>query len=173
MIRTASCIAAFCVLSLSPGLLGAGEPPRGSLERLSWLSGCWASLDGERGSEEIWTSPAGGTLFGISRTVREGRTVAWELLQIRQEPDGDIVLVARPSNQPEASFRLIDQDAFRVVFENPDHDFPQRVLYTRDAEGRLIGRIEGVSRGRERAVDFPMNPVACPTQGRIEKAGPP
>ena len=34
----------------------------GSVEDLAWLAGCWASIGGEDGSGEQWTSPAGGTM---------------------------------------------------------------------------------------------------------------
>ena len=33
----------------------------------------------------------------------------------------------------------------RVVFENPMHDFPQRILYWRDGD-QLVARIEGTVR---------------------------
>ena len=45
-------------------------------------------------------------------------------------------------------------------FENLEHDFPQRIIYRRDGDS-LTGRIEGVSMGKERAVDFPLKRVPC------------
>jgi hypothetical protein len=48
-----------------------------------------------------------------------------------------------------------------VVFENPRHDFPQRVAYRLDPDGVLQARIEG-QRGEETAVvQFPMRRVRC------------
>ncbi|MND00816.1 hypothetical protein D3C83_195580 [compost metagenome] len=50
----------------------------------------------------------------------------------------------------------------RIVFENPTHDFPQRVIYQgRDDDG-LLGRIEGESGGEPLSVDFPMDRATCP-----------
>ncbi|HET7712413.1 MAG TPA: DUF6265 family protein [Thermoanaerobaculia bacterium] len=131
-----------------------------SVQDLSWLSGCWAAVGKERGTEEHWLSPAGGTLLGLSRTVRKGATVAHEFMQIRETANG-LVFIARPSGQEEATFTLIESAARRAVFENATHDFPQRVIYTRKGD-RLLGRIEGTIGGKEKTIDFPMKRAKCP-----------
>jgi hypothetical protein len=130
----------------------------------AFLSGCWEAIGGEAGSGETWLPPAGGTMFGVSRTVKNGRTVAYEFMQIRAGTDGSTVFVARPSGQPEATFVLAAQGAGEVVFENPQHDFPQRVIYRLHRAGdeqRLLGRIEGLRQGVARAIDFPYRRVPC------------
>jgi hypothetical protein len=43
-----------------------------------------------------------------------------------------------------------------VTFENPAHDFPQRVIYKLTAPDKLGARIEGMRNGNLRGVDFPM-----------------
>src|SRR6202012_23245 len=53
------------------------------ISHLSWLSGCWNSEASEPGSGEQWLPLAGGTLLGVSRTVKQGKTVAFEFMQIR------------------------------------------------------------------------------------------
>jgi hypothetical protein len=135
---------------------------------LAWLTGCWASEGGESGSGEQWMAPAGGTLLGMSRTVRDGRTVAHEFLRIVETEDGSLAYIARPSGQPEARFELATLGEHEVVFENPRHDFPQRVVYRLDSGGVLRARIEG-QRGEETAVvQFPMNRVRCDaTEGDV------
>ena len=100
-------------------------------------------------------------MLGISRTVADGKTIEFEFMQIRQEASGNIVFIAKPSGQPEATFKLIKGSATEVVFENPQHDFPQRVIYRLQGEGSLLGRIEGVSKAKEKAADFPMTRASC------------
>ncbi len=41
------------------------------------------------------------------------------------------------------------------MFENPAHDFPQRVIYRRLGADAVTGRIEGQIGGQARSVDFP------------------
>jgi len=142
-------------------LCGARSLPAESVEALAFLAGCWASERGEAGSGEQWMAPAGGTMLGISRTVRGGATVAYEFLQIRELEPGKLAYIARPSGQAEATFALVRVAAGEAVFENPQHDFPQRIVYRREGEDRLLARIEG-PQGREwRGIDFPLRRVAC------------
>jgi len=132
-----------------------------SVHDLAWLAGCWASVGGEAGSGEQWMAPAGGTLLGMNRVVLEGKTVAYEFLQIRELEGGGIEFVARPSGQTGASFGMVKGSASKVVFENPDHDFPQRVIYRLAGDDQLVGRIEGETEDGLKAVDFPMKRVDC------------
>ena len=41
----------------------------------------------------------------------------------------------------------------RVVFENPVHDFPQRIIYWKDGAD-LRARIEGTQKGKEGSMEW-------------------
>ena len=43
--------------------------------------------------------PAGRTMLGMSRTVKDGKTLAYEFMRIEQNPDGTIDFTAKPSGQ--------------------------------------------------------------------------
>lgn len=131
-----------------------------ALNDLRWLSGCWDNGDTLRRYEEQWMKPAGTSLLGMSRTVAKGKTVAHEFLQIHQEKNGDIFYVASTSGQEQGFFKLVKSDSGEVVFENPEHDFPQRIIYRLKGD-TLIARIEGTSKGKQRSSDFPMKRAKC------------
>jgi hypothetical protein len=122
----------------------------------------WASERGEAGSGEQWTAPAGGTMFGVGRTVRGGTTVEYEFMQIRVGTDGKLVFIALPSGQRETSFALTSAGEREVAFENPQHDFPTRVSYRLQADDRLVARIEGQRDGKPRGIEYVFKRVACP-----------
>ena len=145
-----------------PSAAPAQEPA--SVEALAWLAGCWASVGGEAGSGEQWTSPAGKTLLGVSRTVRNSETVAHEFLQIRETEAGEIEYIAKPSGQTEATFFMVRLSEGEVVFENLAHDFPQRIIYRLKPDGNLEARIEGNVDGEVRTADFPMKRIDCESQ---------
>src|SRR5215213_63064 len=85
-------------------LTGAGPALRAQeLGQIAWLAGCWAAEGGERGSQEFWMPLAGGTLLGVGRTVKSGKTVDHEFMQIRESAAGSIVYIAQPAGQPQAS----------------------------------------------------------------------
>ncbi|HEV3409146.1 MAG TPA: DUF6265 family protein [Chthoniobacterales bacterium] len=131
-----------------------------SIEELGWLSGCWQSDGDNRQVREQWMKPAGNMMLGMSHTVANGKTREYEFIRIVQEENGDVFFVANPSGQKEARFKLMIVTEREARFENPEHDFPQRIIYRRDGDS-LVGRIEGVSKGKERAADFPYKRVAC------------
>lgn len=132
-----------------------------TVDDLGWLRGCWASEGKERQTSEHWLKPGGQTVLGISQTIANGKTVEFEFMRIQQEENGDIFFIALPSGQKEARFKLIKAGPREIIFENPTHDFPQRVIYRSEHEGVLLGRIEGMSKGKEKAADFPMKRVRC------------
>ena len=131
------------------------------LASLSWLAGCWASESGETGSGEQWTPLAGGTMLGLGRTIKDGKTVEYEFLQIRKNTEGKVVYVALPSRQKETTFTATSVAESSVTFENPQHDFPQSIVYRLLPGNRLVVRIEGKQDGHVRGVDFPMRRVPC------------
>ncbi len=126
----------------------------------AWMAGCWRQESPNRVADEMWMTPAGGVVLGVSRTVANGRTVAHEFMQIREDA-GRVVFIAQPAGQAEATFTLLTQGPRDVVFENPAHDFPQRVMYRLDGD-TLVGRIEGSQNGKPRSVDYPMRRTPCP-----------
>ena len=133
----------------------------GAIDDLAWLSGCWMSSNQEPGSAEHWMLPAGGTMIGMNRTVRGGKTVAFEFMRIVEQEDGGLEFIASPSGQNTTGFTMTNVSNREVIFENPDHDFPQRIIYRLVSDEELLGRIEGTIDGVERAADFPMKKVDC------------
>ncbi len=135
------------------------------LDKLGWLAGCWAPEAGEAGSVEHWLPLAGGTMLGVGRTVKDGKTVSYEFLQIRVSQEGKAVYIARPSGQEEASFTALNLTDDSVTFENLQHDFPQRIIYRLSSDNKLVARAEGLRDGELRGVDFPMKRVPCDKLG--------
>jgi Domain of unknown function (DUF6265) len=136
------------------------QEPSPKLADLAWIAGCWQG--GGQGTEfkEQWMGPNGKTMLGMSRTVRDDSTVAYEFLRIHQEADG-IYYTSNPSGQAQASFKLVKLEGQKVEFENPDHDFPQKITYELDKKGNLSATISGRNKGAYQRVNFPMLKATC------------
>ena len=130
------------------------------IERLAWLEGCWAVTSAERVVEEHWMSPRGGSMVGVGRTVVGEAMVEYELVVIRERGER-LVYLAHPSGQPSAEFLSNSVFEGGVVFENAEHDFPQRIGYRRQG-AVLEAWIEGTKDGHSRRIDFPYRRSACP-----------
>lgn len=104
--------------------------------------------------------PRGGAMVGAARSFKGDVMTNVELTIVRVR-DGKLVYEANPIGQPPATFTAITADGSLLVFENREHDFPQRIIYRRVSTDELFARIEGTIEGRERAVDYPMKRVRC------------
>jgi uncharacterized protein DUF6265 len=115
-----------------------------TLADLAWLTGDWQTPPGGRAQiEEHWTKAAGGSMIGMGRTIAGEKTWEFEYLRIEQRADG-IYYVAHPKGQcPGTDFKLTRASATDVVFENPQHDFPKRIIYRKDGDDGLAASIDG------------------------------
>ena len=129
---------------------GARPAARGTLTQLAWLAGTWTGDGGPVIFEERWTPAAGGAMLAVSRTVKGDRMVAFEYLRI-VEREGGLVYIAQPNGRPPTEFTLTGITADSATFENPMHDFPKMIRYTRRADGSLEAR---VSDGSQKAETF-------------------
>ena len=120
---------------LVSGASAAGQPP--DIQRLAWLQGCWEVVSPERTIEEQWMAPRGQSMVGVSRTVGGDRLVGYELVVIRAQGDR-LAYEAHPSGQPSAVFLARTISDSSVLFENLQHDFPQRIGYQRVAPDSLL-----------------------------------
>ena len=115
-----------------------------SIPDLSWSAGDWQRAHGGHARiEEHWTSAAGGTMMGMSRTVAGDKTAEFEYLRIEQRADG-IYYVAHPKARcPGTDFKLTKASATEAVFEDPQHVFSKRIIYRKTAGESLTASIDG------------------------------
>ena len=99
-------------------------------------------------------------MLGMSRTVREGKLIEFESIILRVEK-GRLAYEAHPSGQPTATFLSTSVSDKQVIFENPKHDFPQKIAYQRDGDQALRAWIEGTVDGKVRRREFSYHRVVC------------
>lgn len=136
------------------------QQPTG-IARVGWMQGCWETSSPQRTIDEQWMSPRGGSMLGMSRTVRDGRLVEHELMILSERGD-QLAYEAHPSGQNPATFLSSTLTASTVVFENPAHDFPQRIGYERKDPDSLRAWVEGLQNGRRRRIEFAYMRAQCP-----------
>ena len=144
-------LAVVALLGFAPRPVGGAEM---SLERLAWLAGTWEGVSEGVTMEETWSTPDGGGLVGMHKDTRGGKMVSYEFFRIVPQKEGRICYLASPLGRAPVPFCVIAQEDSAVVFENPEHDFPQRVLYRLLADGRLHARIEGSQGGMPAAMEW-------------------
>ena len=129
---------------------------------LSWLTGCLEMRTENRVVEEQRMAERGGTMLGMGRTVGARGLADYELTLIKTD-SGRLVFEAHPNGQPTATFRARVATGDSVIFEAPEHDFPQHVGYRRLGPDSVLAWVEGTMNGKRRRIEFPYRRVPCPT----------
>lgn len=125
-------------------LMGQAPAPTG-VAGLGWMSGGWLSESDGRWTEETWLPPRGGVMLGVSRSGREDVLREFEYIRIQAGADGVPVYHASPGGRTPVGFRLVASDGASATFENPQHDYPQRIHYRRDGDSMVatISALDG------------------------------
>lgn len=146
------------VIMVAAAFPGVAQAP--ALGNLAFMAGCWNG-DAGRGRiiAESWTPPTVNVMLGTTRYLAGDRTVSWEFTLIEADSAG-ITMTPHPRGQAPTPFRLTRLAPDTAVFENPAHDFPQRIVYRRAAD-TLIARIEADT-PRVRGSEWRMMPARCP-----------
>lgn len=150
--RKPSRVGAFLLVAGWNLVAHAVAPAPSALEDLAWMTGHWAATVGDVHMEEAWIGPAGGVMLGVHRDVPAGGTAFFEYLRIEVR-GAQVIYIASPMGRGATEFALVQVEHRRAVFENQEHDFPQRIIYRRDGD-RLSARAEGVVDGELRAEEW-------------------
>jgi hypothetical protein len=137
-----------------PAVPAASPIPKtqGTMAQVAWISGVWTGTMGSSMIEERWTPSAGGSMLAVSRTLRDGLMSAFEFLCI-VERDGGLVYTAMPNGRtPPTDFTLTKIDDSSATFENPAHDYPKMIRYTKRPDGSLEAVIS--AEGGQKAQTF-------------------
>jgi len=141
------------ILTLAATVAAAAPPDNATVDEFAWMAGHWRLDQGATIIEEGWFAPAGGSMVGVNRTVTGEVTTGFEFLLL-QETDSGIVLSASPNGRcPATEFALTEIEGHQAVFSNPEHDFPQRIVYRREGD-RLHGEISGTTDGEVRKIGW-------------------
>ena len=128
-------------------LIFAASTQAQDVSLLSFLTGCWSMSTGPMVIEEEWGRPSGDGMLGFSRTLQNGKTAFSEFMRIEKQGASLIYTPRIGTKQAPVSFTMTKLTDTEVIFENPAHDFPQRIIYWRDGE-RLCARVEGTIQGK-------------------------
>jgi hypothetical protein len=145
------------LLLLTAGATSSSSP----IDQLGWLKGCWERRTA-RGAfiQEQWMAPRGGMMMGMARTFVRDTLREYEFVVIR-EVAGKLQYEAKPSGQPAATFPQKTLTDTLVEFEDPAHDFPQRIGYRKVSADSVIAWIDGTTAQGARKVEFPYARATC------------
>lgn len=122
------------MLVAAAALLLAAPASAAEVKDLGWLSGSWVSETPRGWTEELWMHPRGGVMLGLNRSGKSERASGFEFMRIAADSAGRISFWGSPSGAPAVPFRMTASGPREAVFENPKHDYPQRITYKREGD---------------------------------------
>jgi len=152
-------------------LLFACQPPVSNryskLSTARWLLGTWQQPSVKGILTESWQQLNDSTFIGQSFFVSNGDTLSSESISLQQRKDTlfYIPTVADQNEGKPVVFTLTNLTDSSVTFENPKHDFPQKIEYQLNAPDSLIAEVSAVVEGKTKALTFRMERLKTPLQG--------
>lgn len=128
------------------------------IAQAKWLIGSWKNQSAKTLDIETWKKLDDSTFVGRSYSLAGTDTVSSEHIRIEQHA-GKLYYIPTVKNQnggKAVTFTLTSANNQHLVFENPEHDFPQKITYTQINKDSLVAEISGVWKGKQRAIQFPM-----------------
>jgi len=128
------------------------------LEAANWLVGTWENKSDYGDMIEIWNKSNDSLYVGNSYFIKQKDTLHSESIELKQK--GDVVLyiptVKGQNNDQPVTFQLTKQTPKQLVFENPTHDFPQKIVYQQITTDSLVATISGMQQGKASSESFSM-----------------
>lgn len=134
---------------------------KNNIKKAGWLVGTWENKTKKGSIYETWTKVNNTELLGKSYMLKEKDTVIFETVKLLQEKNNlfYIPTVKDQNNSMPVKFTLTKGTDKLLVFENPQHDFPQKISYTKINADSLVAQISGLINGKERQQTFPMKRI--------------
>lgn len=135
--------------------------PINDIKKAEWLIGTWENKTPKGSVYETWNKTNETEFAGKSYIVKEKDTIVFENIRLVQEQDGlfYIPIVKNQNDGLPIRFATKTISETQLVFENPQHDFPQIISYTKITSDSLVAEISGTKNGQERRQMFSMKQV--------------
>ncbi len=121
-----------------------------TLNDFKWFLGKWKGTMQGMDVRETWTMENETSFNGDGFVMSDMDTIFHESTKL-QVQNGNIFYIANvPGNPAPVSFKLTFYENHKAIFENPEHDFPKKIIYTHVLPDSLIAVVEGEENGQYR-----------------------
>ncbi len=126
------------------------------IDKLNWILGAWEAAEKDGKFIEAWTKQNDSLFIGNGFFITpENDTPFRETLSIENKNDTLYYIVTTVQNgEVGVRFQEHSMTEETIIFENPKHDFPQQIIYTRTDDKHLVAKITGTQNGKTRTEEF-------------------
>lgn len=126
-----------------------------------WLLGKWTLQSDQGILEETWKSVNDSTFEGTSYFIKGKDTLHSETIVLLQKGENLIykATVKGQNNDQTILFPLTVTAEKSMTFENPKHDYPQKINYQLTNDSTLVAKISGIQAGKATSETYSMKKV--------------
>lgn len=123
-----------------------------------WLLGNWENKSDDGDLLETWKKVNDSLYDGESYFIKGKDTLHFEKIQMKQKGEAlyYIATIKGQNNDKPVTFKHNDTIEKQLVFENPKHDYPQRIVYSQITKDSIIIQISGIQQGKPSSERFSM-----------------
>lgn len=123
-----------------------------------WLLGNWKNKSDDGDLLENWKKVNDSLYEGESYFIKGKDTLHFEKIQMKQKGEAlfYIATIKGQNNDKPVTFIHNDTIEKQLVFENPKHDFPQKIAYSKITKDSIIIQISGIQQGKPSSERFSM-----------------
>lgn len=120
-------------------------------KKLEWLAGNWQRTNSKPGQSgyENWSKVSETRLTGEGVTLKGKKAIFVEQLELSIKGD-DIFYTVTVTGEPKpVHFKLTAVSKNAFICENPEHDFPKKIAYTRNGN-----KVKAIVSGNGQTLDY-------------------
>ncbi len=139
----------------------AADNEKGQIKMARWFLGEWENKSAEGTLVENWKKANDSTYYGQSYFIKNKDTLHFETITLQQNGE-ELFYNAKVIGQNEdksVRFKMTNSSENQLVFENPNHDYPQKISYTKKSNDSLVAEISGVQLGKPSSEKFLMKKI--------------
>ncbi|WP_298122094.1 DUF6265 family protein [Flavobacterium sp.] len=132
------------------------------LEKANWMIGEWEKTDSLGTLKEIWERLDDSTFIGLSYYIQNKKdTVHNEQVELMQNGEHLIytTTIKGENNDSPIPFQMTKDEDSLLVFENPKHNFPQKIEYKLAKNNILTAKITGKLNGKSSTESYLMKRI--------------
>ncbi len=128
------------------------------LEKANWLLGTWQMETPNGNLKEIWTHKNDSTFAGQSYFINKKDTIHFENIDL-VEDKGVLLYIATIKGENQnlpTTFNFKETEENQLQFENPKHDYPNKIFYKLKDSLNIEITISGKQLGKPSSENFKM-----------------
>lgn len=123
-----------------------------------WLLGNWENKSDDGDLLEYWKKVNDSIYEGESYFIKGKDTLHFEKIQMEQKGENLLYIATVKGQNNDKPVTFINNDTIekQLVFENPKHDFPQKISYSMVTKDSIVIQISGIQQGKPSTERFSM-----------------